>query len=102
LLLHCILPGSICSEALVVKSPVGLNYYFLMLPNVLLTSTVDVTIEFLTDITYDTVKRFKRHLAIPLTGILICDNIHDTTLSDKSVLYLSYNRFWGRYDHRSH
>jgi hypothetical protein len=42
----------------------------------------DVTIDFVTDVTYDTVtvtvKRLKRHLAIPLTGILIYNNIHDT------------------------
>jgi hypothetical protein len=39
----------------------------------------DVTIDFLVDVTYDTVKRLKRHLTIPLTGILLYDNLHDTT-----------------------
>jgi hypothetical protein len=60
-------------------SPVGLNYYSLMLPSVLLTAMADVTSDFLADVTYDTVKRLKRHLAIPLTGILLYNNIHDTT-----------------------
>jgi hypothetical protein len=46
-------------------SPVGLNYYSLLLPRVLLTAMADVTIDFVTDVTYDTVKRLKRHLAIP-------------------------------------
>jgi hypothetical protein len=46
-------------------SPVGLNYYSLLLPSVLLTAMEDVTIDFVTDVTYDTVKRLKRHLAIP-------------------------------------
>ena len=61
-------------------SPVGLNYYSLMLPSVLLTAMADVTSDFLADVTYDTVKRLKRHLAISLTGILLYDNIHDTTV----------------------
>jgi hypothetical protein len=41
-------------------SPVGLNYYYLMLPSVLLTAMADVTIDFMTEVTYDTVKRFKK------------------------------------------
>jgi hypothetical protein len=64
-------------------SPGGLNYCSLLLPSVLLTAIADVTIDFVTDVTYDTVtvtlKRLKMHLAIPLTGILIYNNIHDTT-----------------------
>jgi hypothetical protein len=40
-------------------SPVGLNYYSLMPPCVLLTAMADVTIDFVTDVTYDTVKRLK-------------------------------------------
>jgi hypothetical protein len=44
--------------------PVGLNYYSLMLPSVLLTATADVIIDFMTEVKYDTVKRLKRHLAI--------------------------------------
>jgi hypothetical protein len=40
----------------------------------------DVTIEFVTDVTFDTVNRLKRNLAIPLTGILIYNKIHDTTI----------------------
>jgi hypothetical protein len=62
-------------------SPVGLYYYSLLLPSVLLTAMADVTIDFVTDVTYDTVKRLKRHLAIPLTGILKYNNIHDTTVT---------------------
>jgi hypothetical protein len=50
-----------------------------MLPSVLLTAMADVTINFMTDVTDDTIKRLQKHLAIPLTGILICNNIHDTT-----------------------
>jgi hypothetical protein len=60
-------------------SPVGLNYYSLTLPSVLVTAMADVTIDFLTDVTNDSVKRLKRHLAIPPVGILIDNNIHDTT-----------------------
>jgi hypothetical protein len=41
----------------------------------------DVTIDFVTDVTYDTVKRFKRNLAIPRTGMLIYNNIRDTVVS---------------------
>jgi hypothetical protein len=59
-------------------SPVGLNYYSLMLPSVQLTAMADVTIDFVTDVTYDTVKRLKRHLAMP-PYMLINNNIHDTT-----------------------
>jgi hypothetical protein len=36
-----------------------------MLPSVLLTAIADVTIDFLTDVTSDTVKKLKRHPAIP-------------------------------------
>jgi hypothetical protein len=60
-------------------SPVRLNYHYLMLPSVPLTAMADVTIDFVTDVTYDTVKRLKRHLSIPSTGILIYNNINDTT-----------------------
>jgi hypothetical protein len=60
-------------------SPGGLNYYSLMLQSVLLTAMADVTIDFLTDVTYDTVKRLKLHIVIAPIGILLCDNIHDTT-----------------------
>jgi hypothetical protein len=51
-------------------SPVGLNYYSLMLPSVLLTAMADDSIDFLADVTSDTVEGLKRHLAIPLTGML--------------------------------
>jgi hypothetical protein len=67
--LYCILPGSIPR----------LHYYSLMLPSFLQTSMAGGTIDFLTDVTYDTVKRLKRHLAIFLTDMLIYYNIHDTT-----------------------
>jgi hypothetical protein len=40
-------------------SPVGLNYYSLTLPSVLLTAMEDVTIEFVTDVTFDAVKRLE-------------------------------------------
>jgi hypothetical protein len=33
----------------------------------------------MTDFTYDTVKRLKRHLAFPLTSMLIYNNIQGTT-----------------------
>jgi hypothetical protein len=46
-------------------SPGGLNYYSLMLPSVLLTAMADVTIDFVTDVTYDTVKRLKRATSYP-------------------------------------
>jgi hypothetical protein len=46
-------------------SPVGLNYNSLLLPSVLLTAMADVTIDFVTYVIYETVKRLKRHLAIP-------------------------------------
>jgi hypothetical protein len=46
-------------------SPVGLSYYSLMLPSVLLTAMADVTIDFVTDVTYDTVKRLKRVSSYP-------------------------------------
>jgi hypothetical protein len=46
-------------------SPVGLNYYSLLLPSVLLTAMADVTIGFGTDVTYDTVKRLKRATSYP-------------------------------------
>jgi hypothetical protein len=46
--------------------PVGLNYYSLMLPSVLLTAMADVTIDFVTDVTYDTVKRLKWASRYPL------------------------------------
>jgi hypothetical protein len=39
-------------------SPVGLNFYSLMLPSILLTAMAGGTVEFLTDITNDTVKRY--------------------------------------------
>jgi hypothetical protein len=48
-------------------SPVGLNYYSLVLPSVLLTARADVTSDFLAGVIYDNAKRLKRHLAIPLT-----------------------------------
>jgi hypothetical protein len=75
--------GCLFSISSLGASPVGLKYYSLILPSVLLTPMADVTIDFVTDVTYDTVKRLKRHLAILLTGILIYNNIHDTSLSDK-------------------
>ena len=37
----------------------------LMLPSVLLTAMADVTIDFVTDVTYDTVKRLKRANSYP-------------------------------------
>jgi hypothetical protein len=55
-------------------SPVGLNYYSLTLPSVLLTAMADVKIEFLTYVTDNTVKRIKGSY----TGILPYNNIHDT------------------------
>jgi hypothetical protein len=36
-----------------------------MLPSVLLTAMEDVTIDFMTDVTYDTVKRLKRATSYP-------------------------------------
>jgi hypothetical protein len=51
-----------------------------MLPSVLLTGMADVTIDFVTDVTYDTVKILKRASSYPPTGILIYNNIHDTTV----------------------
>jgi hypothetical protein len=51
----------------------------LMPPSVLLTGMADVTVDLFTGVIYDTVKRFKRRLDIHLTGILIHNNIHDTT-----------------------
>jgi hypothetical protein len=51
-----------------------------MLPSVLLTAMADVTIDFVTDVTYETVKRLKRAASYPpLTGVLVYNNIHDTT-----------------------
>jgi hypothetical protein len=72
--------GCLFSASSLGASPVGLNNYSSMLPSVLLTAVADVTIDFLTDVTCDTVRRLKRHLAIPCTGILIYDNIHHATL----------------------
>jgi hypothetical protein len=71
--------GCLFSGSSLGASPGGLNYYSLMLPSVLLTVMADVTIYFLTDVTYDTVKRLKMHIVIGPIGILLCDNIHDTT-----------------------
>jgi hypothetical protein len=50
-----------------------------MPPSVLLTAMADVTIYLFTGVIYDIVKRFKMHLAIPITVILIYNSIHDTT-----------------------
>jgi hypothetical protein len=71
--------GCLFIVSILESSPVGLYYYSLVLPSVLLTAMEDFTIDFLADVTYDTVTRLKRQLAIPLTGILQYDNIHDTT-----------------------
>jgi hypothetical protein len=50
-----------------------------MLPSVLLTAMVDIRTAFVTDVTDDTVKKLKRHLATPLTDMLMYYNIQDTT-----------------------
>jgi hypothetical protein len=75
--------GCVFSISSLGASPVGLEYYYLILPSVLLTAMADVTIDFVTDVIYNTAKRLKRHLAILLTGILTYNNIHDTSLSVK-------------------
>jgi hypothetical protein len=49
-----------------------------MLPSVLLTAMANVTTDYLADVTYGTVKILKRHLSIPLSGILLYDNTKDT------------------------
>jgi hypothetical protein len=51
--------GYLCTISSLGASLVGLNYYSLMVPCVLLTAMADVTIDFVTDVTYDTVKRLK-------------------------------------------
>jgi hypothetical protein len=57
--------GCLFTVSFLRASPVGLNYYSLMLPSVLLTAMADVTFDFVIDVTYVTVKRLKRHLAMP-------------------------------------
>jgi hypothetical protein len=61
-------------------SPVGLNYYSLVLPSVLLTARADVTSDFLAGVIYDTAKRLKEASSYPpYHDILVQNNIHYTT-----------------------
>jgi hypothetical protein len=61
-------------------SPVGLNYYSLVLPSVLLTARADVTKDFLAGVIYDTAKRLKKASSYPpYHDILLYNNIHYTT-----------------------
>jgi hypothetical protein len=61
-------------------SPVGLNYYSLVLPSVLLTARADVTSEFLAGVICDTAKRFKNASSYPpYHDILQYNNFHYTT-----------------------
>jgi hypothetical protein len=62
-------------------SPVGLNYYSLVLPSILLTAREDVTSDFLAGVIYDTAKRLKKASSYPpYHDILQYNNIHYTTV----------------------
>jgi hypothetical protein len=60
-------------------SPVGLNYYSLVQPSVILTARADVTSDFLAGVIYDTAKRLKTASSYPpYHDILLYNNIHYT------------------------
>jgi hypothetical protein len=67
-------------------SPVGLNYYYLVLPSVLMTARADVTSDFLARVIYDSSKRLKKASSYPpYHEILLYDNIHYTTCPPHQV-----------------
>jgi hypothetical protein len=47
-----------------------------MLPSVQRTAMADVTLDFLLDVTYGTVKRLEMAASYALTGIVLYDTIH--------------------------
>jgi hypothetical protein len=72
------------------SSPVGLNYYSLVLSSVLLTARADVTSDLLADVIYDTAKRFNKASSYPpYHDILLYNNIHYTTSLNVQVSLVS-------------